>query len=72
MITAHLADSKYTIRPEQLNMLQRVFDRACTKARIRKNTPQAEGLAATLLHLFQTGTEEEDQLVAMLDRIEFL
>jgi hypothetical protein len=72
MITEHLTDLKEAIRPEQLDMLQRVFDAACTSAHIAKNTPQAEGLAATLFHLFQSGIEDEDKLLGMLAEIEFL
>jgi hypothetical protein len=72
MITQHLTDLKEAVRPEQLNMLQRVFDRACEAAHIAKQTPQAEGLAATLFHLFKSGIEEEEKLIEMLSQIEFL
>lgn len=60
------------LQPEELNMLQRVFDVTCAAAGIRKNSPQAEGLAATLLKLFQSGVRDEHQLEAMIAKIDFI
>ncbi len=72
MITRYLTDLKEAIRPEQLDMLQRVFDKACATAHITKNSPQAEGLAATLFHLFRSRIEDEERLEDMLSQINFL
>lgn len=53
-------------------MLQRVFDRTCAVAGIEKNTPGAEGLAATLLRLFHQGIEDEKTLEDLVGRIDFI
>lgn len=39
------------LQPEDLDLLQRVFDATCAEAGIEKKSRQAEGLAATLLKL---------------------
>ncbi|MCF6370135.1 hypothetical protein [Rhizobium halophilum] len=72
MIGAHLEQPVDTIDPQQLAMLQRVFDHVCARSGIAKNTPQAEGLAATLMHLFQQGTTGEARLAEMLSEIDFI
>jgi hypothetical protein len=72
MITQYLAELRETIRPEQLDMLQRVFDRACVSGHLGKQSPQAEGMAATLFRLFKSGIEDEETLLEMLAQIEFL
>jgi hypothetical protein len=51
-------------------MLQRVFDVTCAAAGIRKKSLQAEGLAATLLELFQSGIRDESQLKAAVSKID--
>ncbi len=53
-------------------MLQRVFDQACTASGIQKNTPRAEGLAATLIELYNSGNHDEQQLEKMLSNITFI
>lgn len=72
MITQYLTDLKETIRPEQLAMLQRVFDKTCATAHIVKTSPQAEGMAVTLFKLFKSGVEDEEELEDMLSQINFL
>lgn len=72
MIGAHLEQPIDAIDSNQLAMLQRVFDSVCASSGVAKNTPQAEGLAATLMHLFQQGTTEEQRLAAMLSEIDFI
>ena len=72
MIGAHLEQPVDAIDSKQLAMLQRVFDQVCATSGIAKNTPQAEGLAATLMHLFQQGTTDEDRLEHMLSQIDFI
>lgn len=72
MIINHLHHSPDAIRPEDLAMLQRVFDRACAASNVSKRTPQAEGLAATLFRLYQEGIRDEDKLDDKLAQIEFI
>lgn len=72
MIGDHLSQLSHTARPDQLAMLQRVFDRTCAVAGIEKNTPGAEGLAATLLRLFHQGIEDEKTLEDLVGRIDFI
>ncbi len=47
-------------------MLQRVFDLACQRRGIAKNTSKAKLLAADVIDLFQHGVRSEAQLIAML------
>jgi hypothetical protein len=70
MITDHIQHSPDAIRPEDLAMLQRVFDGACASSEIAKGTNRAEGLAATLFRLFQEGVRDEDELDKLLAQIE--
>lgn len=70
MITDHLQHTPDAIRPENLAMLQRVFDRACASSNIPKRTDTAEGLAATLFRLFQEGVRDEGDLEKLLAQIE--
>lgn len=72
MITAYLHQRTDTLRPDQLAMLQRVFDRACASSGITKSSLRAEGLAATLFHLFQEGVDDEDKLNVLMARIEMI
>ncbi|MDR6820318.1 hypothetical protein J2X76_005515 [Neorhizobium sp. 2083] len=73
MITEH-ASFPYPdpLQPEELDMLQRVFDVACVEAGIQKKSRQAEGLAATLLQLFQSGIHNEQDLEAALKKVDFI
>ena len=54
------------IEPNELQMLQRVFDLACQRRGIAKNTSKAQLLAADVIDLFQHGVRSEAQLIAML------
>jgi hypothetical protein len=69
MFKSHLKHPVDAIVPGQLAMLQRVFDHACTASGIQKNTARAEGLAATLIELYNSGTHDEEQLEDMLSNI---
>ncbi len=60
------------LQPEELDLLQRVFDVTCAEAGIGKKSRQAEGLAATLLKLFQSGVRDEQKLQAAVTKIEFI
>jgi hypothetical protein len=58
--------------PEEIATLQRVFDQTCNALGIQKKSSQAEGLAATLVNLYERGVRTEEQLTAMVDKIDFL
>jgi hypothetical protein len=73
MIIEHVTFSHLDpLQPEELEMLHRVFDVTCAAAGIRKKSPQAEGLAATLFELFRSGIRDEDQLKAAVSKIDFI
>ncbi|WP_172716857.1 MULTISPECIES: hypothetical protein [Neorhizobium] len=73
MISDHAKfDYPDPLQPEDLQMIQRVFDVTCAAGGIRKKSPQAEGLAATLLELFQSGIRDEHKLEAAVAQIEFI
>ncbi|KAA9384130.1 hypothetical protein [Neorhizobium galegae] len=73
MITEHVSfTSGDPLQPEELDLLQRVFDLTCAEVGIEKKSRQAEGLAATLLKLFQSGTRDERELKAAVAKIDFI
>jgi hypothetical protein len=43
------------IDPEELVMLQRVFDKVCVRRGVAKDTPEATGIAEILIGIFQSG-----------------
>ena len=58
--------------PNDLDLLKRVFDRVCAEIRCQPGSPAAEGMAVTLVHLFQSGrTTEEELLTGARRSIEF-
>ena len=72
MFKSHVNHPVDVIAPGQLAMLQRVFDHASEASGIRKSTSQAEGLAATLLALYNSGTQDEEKLEDMLANINLI
>ena len=54
------------IDPEELVLLQRVFDKVCVRRGVAKDTPEATGIAEILIGIFQSGIRAEEQLLAML------
>ena len=54
------------ISPEELVMLQRVFDQACASRGLLKSSPEAMSVAEMLMDIFQSGIRAEQQLIAML------
>ena len=60
------------VLPEELAMLQRVFDNTCLANRIAKKSRQAEGLAAAVIRLFQSGISDEQELERLLSKIDFI
>ena len=55
-----------TIRPDELEMLQRVFDRVCERRGLTSDHAAAEIVAGRLIDLFQHGIRSERQLLTML------
>lgn len=56
------------VYPNDLVMLQRVFDRCCTDGGLTQLSMAAEFEAATLLNLFQNGVTDEDALLVEMHR----
>ncbi len=54
------------VEPEEMEMLQRVFDQACNVRGFRKQTPEAVDLARLIMNLCQHGIRQERQLIAMV------
>lgn len=50
------------LRPEDLSMLQSIFDAEVDARHLRVNSEQAENLARKLIELFQSGIRREDAL----------
>jgi hypothetical protein len=55
-----------TFSPEDLRVLQQVFDQACVERQITKDSVEAEALAAELMMLFHSGIAGERELNAEL------
>ncbi len=53
------------VNPEQLNLLQEVFDHTCEEHEIDKESPDAEALALILVNSLQKGSDDKDQLEAL-------
>ncbi|MCK8780018.1 hypothetical protein M0654_08475 [Rhizobium sp. NTR19] len=69
MFDAHLNHPVGALAPEQLAMLQRVFDDACEASGIKKGTSRAEGLAAVLMKLYNSGIRDQTTLENMLSDV---
>lgn len=54
------------VEPDELQMLQRVFDQACATKAVQKRSRRAEELAATIITYYQHGIREERQLYLMV------
>lgn len=57
------------VNPDQLNLLQKVFDDACVEYEIDKASPDAEALALILVNSLQKGASDEDQLAALAEAL---
>ena len=53
------------VGPDQLNLLQQVFDQACTEHNINKSSPDGEALALILVHSMQKGLSEKEKLESL-------
>jgi hypothetical protein len=56
------------LSPEHLEILQRVFDRACLDRGYPHDGPEAEELATLIVELFHSGFVSEANLNAALSR----
>jgi hypothetical protein len=57
------------VNPEQLTVLQQVFDSTCAEHEIDKASPDAEALALILVNSLQKGSDDKDQLEALADAL---
>ena len=53
------------VGPDQLSMLQKVFDQACVEHNITKSSPEGEALPVILVHSMQMGFSEQAKLEAL-------
>lgn len=53
------------VNPEQLTLLQEVFDSTCAEHEIDKASPDAEALALILVNSLQKGSNDKDKLEAL-------
>lgn len=53
--------------PEDLELLQQVFDRICSDHKVKRGSIQAELVAQTAISLFHDGVLEEAALLAGLE-----
>lgn len=53
------------VNPEQLALLQQVFDDTCAEHGIAKASPDGEALALILVNSLQKGSAEKEQLEAL-------
>ena len=54
----------YPICPEELALLQTVFNQVCVGERCDANSPEAEDIASLLIWLYLTGMKDEVRLMA--------
>lgn len=57
------------VNPEQLSLLQQVFDQACAEHRIDKDSPDAEALALILVNSLQKGSDDKEKLAALAEAL---
>lgn len=55
------------VGPDQLSLLQQVFDAACTEYKIGKDTPDGEALALILVNSLQKGMDEKEALASLAE-----
>ena len=68
MVMPRAASQGGVFEPEQLEILQRVFDQACIDRGHSRVGIDAEILAATIIRLFHTGIVSEADLHVALDK----
>lgn len=57
------------VNPEQLHLLQQVFDEACAEHHIDKGSPDAEALALILVNSLQKGADDKAKLAALAETL---
>lgn len=57
------------VNPEQLSLLQQVFDATCDEHHIDKASADAEALALILVNSLQKGANDKGELVALADNL---
>lgn len=57
------------VNPDQLTILQQVFDEACAEHHIEKSSPDAEALALILVNSLQKGADEKEKLSALAETL---
>jgi hypothetical protein len=63
-----LASTTGIVRPEELALLQRVFDKACQRLKHSPNDEEADAIAVDIIGTFMSGvTDEETLLQAVTD-----
>ncbi|RWX76610.1 hypothetical protein EPK99_13050 [Neorhizobium lilium] len=60
---------RHPVNPDQLNILQKVFDETCAEHQIEKDSPDAEALALILVNSLQKGSSEIEQLSAIAEAL---
>lgn len=66
MPVSRIASTQGIMHPEELALLQRVFDRACRSNGHAPSSPAAEDTAVRLIVLFRSGVMDEEKLFAAL------
>ncbi|MBP2236609.1 hypothetical protein J2Z31_003123 [Sinorhizobium kostiense] len=59
-------DSDCVIRPDDINLLQRVFEDELARTKLNIDTPEAEALAKRLIALYQEGIRNPVNLIDMI------
>ncbi|MCV3209988.1 hypothetical protein OHD62_19285 [Mesorhizobium sp. YC-39] len=52
------------IQPEEIQLLQRVFDQLCADVGLQRGSEEAELIGASLIEMFQAGVRDEARLLA--------
>jgi hypothetical protein len=56
------------LQPEEVALLQRLFDRFSADLSIKKDTPQADWCAKRLVAVYQSGVRDEELLLATMHK----
>ncbi|MDK1388736.1 hypothetical protein ILFOPFJJ_05894 [Ensifer psoraleae] len=60
-------DFDCVIRPDDFNLLQRVFDNELARAKLKIDMPEADALAKRLIALYQEGLRDPVDLLERLN-----
>jgi hypothetical protein len=67
---SYAADAQFALGPQELAMLQRVFDFVCETRSLGRESSDATHVAAYLVDLYERGVRQERQLMAMVGQYE--